>query len=73
MAVVWGFLDSIINKCKSVYVIRVEMEHPSLSTFDQKSKGFLLFQEVVHNISRLFPLKVENYILQFLLIKELER
>lgn len=69
MAVVWGFLDSIINKCKSVYVIRVEMEHP----FDHKSKGFLLFQEVVHNISRLFPLKVENYILQFLLIKELER
>lgn len=59
MVVVWGFLDSIINKCKSVYVIRVEMEHPSLITFDHKS--FLaLFQEVVHNISRLFPVKVEN-------------
>lgn len=48
-----------------------EMEHPSLSTSDlYKRKGF---QEIVHNISRLFPLKVENYILQFLLIIELER
>lgn len=47
MAVVWGFLESIINKaytqckCVYVYVIRVEMEHPSLSKFDlYKRKGF---------------------------------
>lgn len=53
MAVVWGFLDSTHNKayaqCKCVCVIRAEMEHPPLNTFDlYKRKGFQLSSEELY-------------------------